>query len=226
MSGLACVCASGPLFRLARKPNPWDWPPWEYCTKANRWDDPTETYRVLYACSERRGTFLETLARFRPDPAVVAGLAQITGDDEGALPPGDVPASWVTNRAMGTANLAGWFADVGHSESLAHLQLAMSAKLISYNIKELDGSVIREARREFTQDVSLYVFRQADGEGSPSFTGIAYESRLGNDILNWAIFERPDQDPVRDAATTEISLDDPDFVATLTLFDLRLAHSR
>jgi hypothetical protein len=48
MSGLAQTSPGGPLFRLAHSPNPWDWPPWEYCRKANRGDDPTDTYRVLY----------------------------------------------------------------------------------------------------------------------------------------------------------------------------------
>jgi hypothetical protein len=130
MSGLAQTSPRGPLFRLAHRPNPWDWPPWQYCRKANRWDDPTDTYRVLYASTERRATFVETLARFRPDPAVVAGLAEISGDDEGALPPGHLPISWVTVRMVGTATVAGRFADIGHSQSLAYLQRAMTDRLI------------------------------------------------------------------------------------------------
>jgi hypothetical protein len=201
MSKLTSISAPQPLFRLAHRPDPWGWPPWEYCRRANRWDDPT---------------------RFRPDPAVVAGLAEIDGDDEGALRPGQVPVSWVAARAMGTANFEGLFADVGAGESLAYLRTAMASRLVHYGLADLDGSVIRESRREFTQEISLHIFGQADLMGAPIFTGIAYASRLGNEFINWAIFERADRDPVRDPAVSEIALDDPDLVATLVLFALKL----
>lgn len=226
MSGLAHTIPQGLLFRLAHRPDPWAWPPWTYCRRANRWDDPTDTYRVLYASTERRATFLETLARFRPDPAVVAGLAQISGHDEGALPPGHVPGSWVTARMIGTAMVGGHFADIGASASLAHLQEALAARLIHYGYRELDGAVIREARREFTQEISLYVFGRADGAGAPMFSGIAYRSRLGDEFTNWAVFERSEQDPVRNATAADLSVDDPDLLATLELFGLTLARRR
>ena len=102
----------------------------------------------------------------------------------------------------------------------------MAARMIHYGMKELDGSTIREARREFTQEISLYVFSRADELGSPIFAGIAYESRLGNELMNWAIFERPDRDPVRNASSSDVGLDDPDFVATLGLYSLKLADGR
>jgi len=226
MSGLAQTSPGGPLFRLAHRPNPWDWPPWQYCRKANRWDDPTDTYRVLYASTERRATFVETLARFRPDPAVVAGLAEISGDDEGALRPGHVPISLVTVRMIGTATVAGRFADVGHSQSLAYLQRAMTARLIHYGLSELDGAVIRQACREFTQEISLHVFGCAGDEGTAMFAGIAYESRLGNEFTNWAIFERPDYDPVHDISAEHLGADDPDLLAVCKLFGLQLVHGR
>lgn len=226
MSELAHTTPRGPLFRLARRPDPWAWPPWIYCRRANRWDDPTDTYRVLYASTQRRATFVETLARFRPDPAVVAGLAQISGSDENALPPGHVPDSWVKARMIGTATVGGRFADIGESASLAHLQEALPARLIHYGYGELDGAVIREARREFTQEISLYVFGRADGTGAPMFSGIAYRSRLGDDFTNWAIFERPDQNAVPNAMASSLNVDDPDLLATFELFGLTLVPGR
>ncbi len=226
MSELASTTPRGPLFRLAHRPDPWAWPPWTYCRRANRWDDPTDTYRVLYASTGRRATFLETLARFRPDPAVVAGLAEISGDDEGALPPGHVPGSWVTARMIGTATVNGLFADIGSSESLAHLREVLAARLIHFGYHDLDGAVIREARREFTQELSLYVFGCADSAGAPMFSGLAYRSRLGDEFTNWAIFERPDRDPVLNATATDVRVDDPDLLATLDLFGLTLVPTR
>lgn len=83
---LATVEPDGPVYRLARAPDPWSYPDWSQAnpdgTFGNRWDDPEGTYRVLYAGSSRFGTFLETLARFRPDLAVVAELGEIEGDGD------------------------------------------------------------------------------------------------------------------------------------------------
>lgn len=71
------------VYRVGRRPDPWAWPDWAHAgrdgTFGNRYDDPGAVYRVLYASSERVGTFLETLARFRPDPEVVAELRKIVG---------------------------------------------------------------------------------------------------------------------------------------------------
>ncbi len=51
---------------------------------------------MLYASSQRVGTFLETLARYRTDPALVAAFQEIADDEEDAdryptIPPGVVP---------------------------------------------------------------------------------------------------------------------------------------
>ena len=78
------------IYRLGRKPNPWSPPDWASTgpdgTFGNRFDDPDATYRVLYASSQRLGCFVETLARFRVDPTLLAELAQIEGaDDYGPL---------------------------------------------------------------------------------------------------------------------------------------------
>ena len=77
----ASVEPDGPLYRLGRHPDPWAWPDWAYAgpdgTFGNRYDDPEASYRVLYASSQRVGTFLETLARFRPDLEVLAELEEI-----------------------------------------------------------------------------------------------------------------------------------------------------
>ncbi len=78
--------ASGVIYRLGRKPDPWVPPDWASAgpdgTFGNRFDDPDATYRVLYASSQRFGCFVETLARFRIDPTLLAELAQIEGADD------------------------------------------------------------------------------------------------------------------------------------------------
>ena len=117
------------VFRLGRRPDPWAWPDWRYAdadgTFGNRFDDPQGVYRVLYASTQRLATFVECLASFRPDPAIVAEYAAIDaseGDDE---PPaaGEVPAAWLDSRCVGTASLSGEYVELGHHESLAELRI-------------------------------------------------------------------------------------------------------
>lgn len=100
------------IHRVGRLPDPFAWPDWAFAepngTFGNRFDDPLATYRVLYAATEREGAYVETLARFRPDPAVLAALDAIEAhDDEPDPPRGVVPAKWFAPRAMGLLSSPG-----------------------------------------------------------------------------------------------------------------------
>jgi hypothetical protein len=213
------------VYRLGRRPDAWRWPDWRHATAGtfgNRYDDPAGQYRVLYASGRRIGAFLETLARFRPDPAVL--LESIAGDprDAGfpAAPPGPVPRSWLQRRCLGSARLAGAFCDVGHSATLAHLRGALAGRLVHYGLDDLDaGDVRRRWPRRFTQDVSRLVF-EAGADGERAFAGIRYASRLGDEIDNWAIFEPAKLDG---AMSEPIAADDPDLLEALARFGLTLA---
>ena len=212
------------VFRLGRIPDPWSWPDWAYAeadgTFGNRYDDPRGTYRVLYASTQRRGTFVECLAYFRPDIEVVAELNEITGEDSDEEPPGAgvVPTEWITRRCLGRATLAGDYADIGHHESIGELRAALAARAVHHALADLDAATIRlSAPRGFTQDVSRYVFDQT-ADGHRRWNGIAYLSRHGDDIQNWAIFEPAAPDPV-DAE--DVVIDDPDLIAALALHNLR-----
>jgi hypothetical protein len=221
----ATVEGAARVYRVARRPDVWRWPDWAYAgqdgTFGNRWDDPEGTYRVIYACSERVGAFVETLARFRPAASVVAGLAAVAGADD-TLAPGVVPSSWLRERAIGAATLVGTFVDIGHAASLAILNRALAARLVHYRLAELDGAAIRlTAPRRFTQEVSRFVYERTLPDGRPAFAGIVYRSRLGDNLTDWAIFERVGVEiaPDPDAA---VEADDPDFRAALRLLGLTL----
>jgi hypothetical protein len=62
------------VYRVGRRPDPWAWPNWAHAgrdgTFGNRYDDPGGVYRVLYASSDRVGTFLDP-----GDPDLDAALA-------------------------------------------------------------------------------------------------------------------------------------------------------
>jgi len=215
---IEAVTAGGPVHRLARRPDAWAWPDWAYAgndgTFGNRYDDPRGEFRVLYASTERVGAFLETLARFRPDPALVAALGEIEDGGGGdALPPGSVPAEWLHDRAVGEATLGGDYAQVGASRSLAYLR----SRLV---LGDLDASAIRRrVPRSTTQAVGRVVFECRAEDGGPQFAGVSYRSRLGDDIHNWAIFE-----PTEVAGSSEpLEEDDPDLALALALLGLTLA---
>lgn len=220
MAGLDVAIPTGPLYRLARRPDPWAWPDWAFAgpdgTFGNRYDDPRSEYRVLYAGSDRLTCFLETLARFRPDPHVVA--AAIAPDprdgDHPTAPAGQVPVTWVEGRAIGTIDVTWPFADVGTRASLAHLRAALPDVLVRHGLGDLDGATVRaSAPRSVTQAVSRHVYEEAET------VGVRYLSRLGDDGVNWAIQEPVSLPPSR---SEDVAADDPDLVAAVGLFGLAL----
>ena len=220
----ASVEPDGPLYRVARQPAPWAWPDWSTQgpdgTFGNRYDDLEASYRVLYAASQRVGAFVETLARFRPDLEVLAELEQIEGDDE---PPAGVPRTWLGTRMVGEATAQGRFANVGDARTLATLRTALAASAIHFGLGEIDAATIRlGAPRQFTQTVSRFVYEQRDEEGS--FAGIRYGSRLGDQFVNWAIFEPPPDapSPFLSISSAPVEADDPDLRAALDVLGLSL----
>ncbi len=175
------------VYRIARKPDPWaplDWA-WAspyYGTFGNRYDDPQGRYRVLYASSQKLGCFIETLARFRIDPKLVAELAAIDGDDD-FYPLGEVPLEWFSVRTIGVAELNGTFIEVCSAEWISRLQVKMTPYLAGFGLEDFDASTIQSSgNRAITQMISRFVY-------DSGADGIAYPSKYGHDLKNWAIFE-------------------------------------
>jgi hypothetical protein len=217
---LRAVEAAKRVYRLGRRPDPWEWPDWSHAgadgTFGNRFDDPASDYRVLYASSQREAAFRECLARFRPDPAVLAATIIDNDDDPhspATLPAGQVPLRWLRDRCMGSARLQGIYCDLGDANSLAHLRQALAPRLLHYQLDDLDAGDIRaRSPRAFTQEISRYVLAH-------TFAGIRYASRHGDDLTNWAIFE-PNEPTDRDA--DDLSLDDPDLHTVAASYNLTL----
>jgi RES domain len=208
--------AFGIIYRLGRKPAPWSVPDWAAAgpdgTFGNRFDDPKATYRVLYASSQRLGCFLETLARFRVDPTILAELAEIDGEND-YTPAGEVPVEWVQKRIMGSANLEGEYADICSSEWISRLRTLLAPHLRRFQVEDLDASVLQQtAPRSLTQLISEIAFHDR-------FAGIYYRSKYGHDIENWALFE-PFQMTVLDLLPLQSN--DPDLQRALVLHSLRL----
>lgn len=228
MNDLEDTRPPGPVRRIGRLPDPWVWPPWEAQhsdnTFGNRWDDPEGMYRVLYACTQLDGAYVEVLSRFRPDPAVITELAEIHGpSDEYHV--GVVPATWLENRAIGEATLTGIYADVGHARSLNYLRTVMAGRLIHYGIPDLDAAAIRlSAPRRFTQEISNHVYRLSAPDATPRFAGIEYESRFGDNYQNWALFERPAKEAISNPIVRPVRRNDPHLHTALATLGLKLAE--
>ena len=155
---------------------------------------------------------METLARFRVDPKLAAELAAIEGDDD-FYPLGEVPLEWFSMRTVGVAELNGTFAEVCSAEWISRLRVKMTPYLASFGLEDFDASTIQSSsRREITQMISRFVYEFG-------MDGIAYPSRYGHDLTNWAIFE-PFKIQIKDPEP--LTLDDPDLVKCLSLLYLKL----
>lgn len=217
------------IWRVGRAPDAWAWPDWRFAgpdgTFGHRFDDPRGAYRVLYTGSERFGAFVEALAPYRPHPALLEARRDLSGvgPAEG-LAPGTLAAGWLSSRTIGEAQPRGAFADIGHSRSLRLLRERLGADAPGWGVDELDAAAIRlSAPRALTQAVSRIVFECVQHDGSTQFAGIRYRSRLGDEIDNWAIFERPADPPVlASARSAPVARDDPDLVAALKHLGIEL----
>jgi hypothetical protein len=90
--------------------------------------------------------------------------------------------------------------------------------VLDFGFDDLDaGELRRRAPRAFTQAISRYVFVHARDETGSPVAGVRYLSRLGDDYVNWAIFETA---PPSDMRSEPIAPDDPDLEAVFTRFGL------
>jgi hypothetical protein len=204
------------IFRVARKPDPWQPPDWSRAnldgTFGNRFDDPSGYYRVLYASSQEVSCFIETLARFRPDLTLRAELSEIEGEDD-FVPLGEVPVEWCDQRLIGCAAADGDYADIYSSKWIAHLRPKLADECLRLGLQELDAAVLQDAA---PRRISQLASRQAYELGCP---GIYYRSRYGHDLENWAIFE---PFPIHPRGSKEILESDDSLQKALEILGLKL----
>lgn len=129
---------------------------------------------------------------------------------------------------MGEASVLGTFAHVGRRRSLAHLRRLLAARLVHYGLPDLDAGTIRlTAPRRLTQEISRCIFEMTEvGSVEPSYHGICYLSRLGDELENWAIFEMSEasggEPRIEPGRVSDLSPEDPDFQAVLRVHELTL----
>ncbi|WP_374976642.1 RES domain-containing protein [Microbacterium trichothecenolyticum] len=194
----------GVVWRVGYQPDPWWWTPWEYAHDDGRfngrWDDQSAQFRTLYTSDSLLGCFLELLAALRPNQVAYAELADIVDDAADERPetpdpePGAVGLEWLSGRLYGRAVLTGTYAEVSRAEALAHMVKAGVFERLGIPDRDVDVALLKDARqREVTRTVARYLYDLRDPDRQPLVDGIAFRSRMGDDIRLWAVFERGDQ---------------------------------
>jgi hypothetical protein len=99
------------------------------------------------------------------------------------------------------------------------LEIAAELSLIASDADDdLDAGVLRRrAPRAFSQEISRYVFERARDPAGEPVAGVRYLSRLGDELVNWAIFETA---PPSETSSEPISADDPDLDEVFERFHL------
>lgn len=194
-----------------------------------RWDDPNGIWRTLYLGASRLVCFLEVLAPFRPDPVLAAELDAVDEDPQDArhhptIASGRVPRSWCRPQRLGSGRLAGWFVRPGHTESLPTLRARFLRLARSLGLPDVDAAAIRGAEpRALTQAVAAWL-HDLDGPDGQPVAGIQFESRHGEGLTLWAIFERSPDEPVssklHDLTDAPLDVDDPDLVEAMRIHGL------
>lgn len=200
MTGLSTTRLREPVWCVHQNPAALPSLPEEGETPPNRFDDPQRKYRVRYFATNKRGAFLEVLARFRADPETQARLGAVKSVDEKREPkltPGSVPKGFLRALKEATAELVhpkSEFVDLSAPETRAtlnkHPEVRQALKGLgpgkSGSAVELDDATLKlggRRGRPVTQAVSRVVFDES------SAAGIRYVSRLDAAEPCWAIFD-------------------------------------
>lgn len=185
------------IYRVGYAPNPWEWTPWEYATDgrfAGRWDDPDGVWRTVYCATSALACYLEVCAFARPSPQMIAVLDDIVVEDEDeaypTVAPGHLPRSWCGPRMVGHGTMTGRFALPADPHTLATLRSIFRPLAIRHGLDDLDTAALRDGRpRALTQAISRWIYTLTL-EGAAAVAGIEFDSRHGDRLHMWAIYER------------------------------------
>lgn len=190
------------VWRVGRAPDPWAWADPEFAGN-NRWDDAQGFFRTMYAGASVFACFVEVLAFARPDVDASGQdpLNVIIEDPDDALEfpvadAGKVPLGWISARMVSCARLHGTFVDVYSAATIARLRPAFVQVAIRLGFPDFDASALKSSSpRKLTQQVASYLYQVVDKESYQLVDGVRFSSRHGDDLLLWAIFERPGDEP-------------------------------
>lgn len=182
----------------------------------NRFDVPGGG--VLYTATTAQACFGETLARFRPTPR----MRELLRDEEpGFMVVGGVPQDWRLQRVLVSLRPIDPlpFLDVEDPATHEFLGEVLARELIALGYdRPLDLSSVTNQDRRLSRLISEYAYTATEPDGTPTYSGIRYMSRVSSDWECWAIFEETELELVDQKS---IDLDDPDLQQVADLWSLR-----
>jgi hypothetical protein len=179
---------------------------WEYLdpstgTFGGRWDEPAGNFRTVHCATELLARLLEVLARFRPDPILFEELDRIEVDPHDAehhptALPGSVPRDWLKPRTATSGRLRGIYCSVTDKQSLPTLRRKFVSTALHHHLPDLDAGTLRlSAPRALTQQIAAWLHRTAV-DPHDRLDGVEFESRHGDRLTLYAVFEQPDDPAV------------------------------
>ena len=103
---------------------------------------------------------------------------------------GEVPREWLEPRAATRAELSGHYCAVTASQTIAALYPNFIAIALSLGLADFDAAALKDARpRQLTQGVAALLYE------TTTVDGVTFNSRHGDELRLWAVFERPGDPP-------------------------------
>ena len=222
--------APGTLYRIGRKDTVWQWIDPKTSGGGSRWDCPDGSYAVLYASTSPLAAYLEKLSALRPDLDTVERVTTVKpASPDPKDPPlrvGELDSKWRGRYMLATGTptgLPGPFVAVAGARSLSTLLIELAHVAHALKIRAIDAGVLRLDYSDefvaFTKAISNFIFHQTDDSGA-FYAGIFYLGQYGDDIENYALFERCTVIPT---GHSEIAEDDPYFLQACELLSLKPA---
>ncbi len=174
---------------------------------------------VLYAGSTPEACYAETLARFRPTPKI---RELLKNENEHFMVTGGVPQDWRLQRTMGDLTLENPlpFLDVEDPATHDYLSEVLAPNLVALGYDDpLDLSDICNHDRRLSRAIALHAYTATETDGTPTYSGMRYMSRIKSGWECWAIFEGTNIEIVDERS---IELSDPDLKKIADLWGLRV----
>ena len=224
------------VWRVGRAPDPWAWVEHQY-SGHNRWDDAGGEFRTVYAAESLYACYVEVLAYARPDidadgQDLLAGIHEDSADALAYPVPaaGTIPPEWIGARMAISATLSGSFVDVRAASTIATLRPLFLLRASQLGFPDVDAAALKSAHpRDLTQGIASYLYTLTDDDGEPTVDGIRFASRHGDELILWAVFERPGDEPasrlIERHAARLVEPNDPDLLGAMSLHGLTWLHA-
>ncbi len=155
----------------------------------NRFDDPKQEYRVLYASTSRPGAMVETLQDLRPSLAALNALQRVMQNDIGYAVSeskhSSVSDPWILQRYSGiiVSERPLKLVDLSDQRTITALREPLADVALRRGMTDISAASFMGSDRQFTTAVSRVLFEMAE-----RYDGVYFQSALGAPYTNVGFF--------------------------------------